>query len=137
MKKEELKELLKEEKEFTDRLDKVIDVKFKKLAPVFSECLVTSFKMLLTEEELHDVLKEYIPEGYDNIRARFSFSVSQYEPNKVEWDYKGMTVSPVGYYVRPDKSRFITILETLRECIKQDTPRPDIKELELNIVEGE
>lgn len=135
MKKEELNMLLKEEKEFTDRLNKIIMKKFNILSPVLSECLVSSFKMVLATEELHDILKDYIPEGYKNIGARYIFSVSQYEPNKVEWDYKNININPNGYYIRPDKSRFITILETLRECIKQDTHRPNIQGLELDIVE--
>lgn len=50
---------------------------------------------------------------------------------RMQWYYKGNKLYPQGHYILPSPYREPELLEILKECIKQDTHSPDIKELQL------
>lgn len=138
MKKEEMDKILKEEKEFTNKIDEIVKDKLDVFVPIRREHKIVAYQMLIEDKRLDDILKEYFWEGGKDIDLYISFSADIDVPKlRAIWKYKGGSILPKGHYVRPDKSRFITITETLRECIKQGTNAPDIKDLEIDVVEGE
>lgn len=138
MKKEEMDKILQEEKEFIDKIDEIVKDKLDTFSPIRKEHNIFSYQMLIEDKRLDDILKEYFWEDGKYIRLIIEFSPTYFEPKlRAIWKYNGESILPKGHYVRPDKSRFITITETLRECIKQGTNEPDIKDLEIDIVEGE
>lgn len=135
MKKEEMYKILQEEKEFTDKIDIIVNEKLKAFESIRKEYRIYMYQMFIDDERLTKILEETFGGESKYISLCIRFSLLYDAKLDAVWEYKNKTIRPNGHYVRPNKSRFITINETLRECIKQDTNTPDVKELETNVVE--
>lgn len=57
---------------------------------------------------------------------------SKYATARTKCFYKNTEIEPKCYYIQPENCIQPTILDILRECIKQDTHTPNIKHLEIS-----
>lgn len=119
-----------EDYEFGDKLSKIGVKLIEKFESCRIEHLISKYIMLVETDESKKLLDEYLGEGH-NISIYINFSLNEYEGVKFEYRYKNIEIEPIIHYVRPKDSRFLTQLEILRECIKQDKYNPDLRDLEL------
>jgi hypothetical protein len=45
--------------------------------------------------------------------------------------YKGIKIEPLSFFILPDNSKEVSLLDLLQECIAQDTYEPNIKHLQV------
>ena len=119
-----------EDYEFGDKLSKIGAKLIKNFEPLRIEHLISRYTMLVETDESKELLNNYLGENH-NISVYINFSLNEYEGVKFEYRYKNIEIEPICHYVRPKESRFLTQLEVLRECIKQDKYNPDLRDLEL------
>ena len=119
-----------EDYEFGDKLSKIGAKLIENFEPCRIEHLISRYTMLVETDESKELLNNYLGEDH-NISVYIKFSLNEYEGVKFEYRYKNIEIEPIGHYVRPNNSRFLTQLEILRECIKQDKYNPDLRDLEL------
>ena len=119
-----------EDYEFGDKLSKIGAKLIKNFVPLRIEQLISRYTMLVETDESKELLNNYLGENH-NISVYIKFSLNEYEGVKFEYRYKNIEIEPICHYVRPNNSRFLTQLEILRECIKQDKYNPDLRDLEL------
>ena len=119
-----------EDYEFGDKLSKIGAKLIKEFEESRIKHLISKYTMLVETDESKELLNNYLGEDH-NISVYINFSLNEYEGVKFEYRYKNIEIKPIGHYVRPNNSRFLTQLEILRECIKQDKYNPDLRDLEL------
>ena len=119
-----------EDYEFGDQLSKIGVKLIKEFEESRIKHLISRYTMLVETDESKELLNNYLGEDH-NISVYINFSLNEYEGVKFEYRYKNIQIEPIGHYVRPNNSRFLTQLEILRECIKQDKYNPDLRDLEL------
>lgn len=86
---------------------------------------VQEVKLMFTDEKTKELIAEFFSEERITIGAHCTL------PNKVQvkYIYKGHTLDPEDFYVRPESYKSISTFEMLVEAIIQDTPKPNIKPL--------
>ena len=119
-----------EDYEFGDKLSKIGAKLIKEFEESRIKHLISRYTMLVETDESKELLNNYLGENH-NISVYINFSLNEYEGVKFEYSYKNIQIDPIIHYVRPNNSRFLTQLEILRECIKQDKYNPDLRDLEL------
>ena len=119
-----------EDYEFGDQLSKIGVKLIKEFEESRIKHLILKYTMLVETDESKELLNNYLGENH-NISVYINFSLNEYEGVKFEYRYKNIEIEPIIHYVRPKESRFLTQLEVLRECIKQDKYNPDLRDLEL------
>lgn len=119
-----------EDYEFGDKLSKIGTELIEKFESCRIEHLISRYTMLVETDESKELLNNYLGEDH-NISVYINFSLNEYEGVRFEYRYKNIEIEPICHYVRPNNSRFLTQLEILRECIKQDKYNPDLRDLEL------
>ena len=119
-----------EDYEFGDKLSKIGVKLIKEFEESRIKHLISKYTMLVDNDESKELLNKYLGENH-NIDIYINFSLNEYEGVKFEYRYKNIEIEPICHYVRPKESRFLTQLEVLRECIKQDKYNPDLRDLEL------
>ena len=119
-----------EDYEFGDKLSKIGAKLIKEFEESRIKHLISRYTMLVETDESKELLNNYLGEDH-NISVYIKFSLNEYEGIKFVYRYKNIEIEPIGHYVRPNNSRFLTQLEILRECINQDKYNPDLRDLEL------
>lgn len=73
--------------------------------------------------------KEMLEEFLLSDKVQF-FMVSDADGHKFMYHFDGIPIDPVSYYILPEGTRNVDVLEILQECVKQNTHKPDIKHLQ-------
>lgn len=134
MKRRDYEILKEEERKFDVTLNKLIKSRHEKVKKILDENKILDYSMKVEGEDIDNLLKEYLGDNSIDFTIKFSFSTTGYRDSIIiDFLYKGVAMDPRAHYVRIGKRR-TTILETLRECIKQDDPNPRIFDLENDIV---
>lgn len=120
------------EKKFFNELDSVVQIKWKDdIFPQVKLLNVISIAILIKDEKISQIFKKYIGDNYNKIDVVLSVDTTCYlKESKILYVYNNMEVKPEGYYILPDNAKYASMIDILKECIKQDTYKPDIKHLQ-------
>lgn len=123
---------IEKQKEFESELNEKIKIQVKKLDEFVFDKELKIHNVNFFVEPVDDVLSKY---GLNN---DISF-MADYSPKgvNVKFYFKNIELKPECYYMRPDDYHEVTVLEILKQCIKQNTYKPDIKFLERGEVTNE
>ena len=76
---------------------------------------------------------EFLEKYQLNEKLTFAISITSNPYWKIRYMYEGIEIEPDCHYITPDYYVPVPTLTVLREAIKQNTHRPDIKPLELEL----
>lgn len=113
---------------FIKELDIIIKRDYtEKFFAIIKDGAINSTTLNIFNDDIKKLFKDY------NLGEHISIKLGVPDC-QVSYCYKGCKMEPICYWLRPDNYRNVYIIEMLLECIKQDTHRPDIKHLEVNII---
>ena len=118
---------MKEDMNFFNELDTVVKRGWEEVTSHIKECItnVISFEYVANLDK--DIKLKY---GLnDDIVFVIKIDSIRVE-GETQYYYKGRKMEPICYYLRPDDYHEVSTLTMLRECIRQDTNKPDIMFLE-------
>ena len=114
---------------FIKELDIIIKRDYtEKFFAIIKDDAINSTTLNIFNDDIKKLFKDY------NLGEHISIKLGVPDC-QVSYYYKGCKMEPICYWLRPDNYREVSIIEMLLECIKQDTHRPDIKHLEVSIIQ--
>lgn len=68
-----------------------------------------------------------------NEKISFSLALDSFRSGQIKYGYEGIEIKPDCHFITPDYYVPVPTLTVIREAIKQNTHKPDIKPLELEL----
>lgn len=117
-------------KNFVEELDKIVQDYYKNvLQPALKDLLLKNIKLLIPNDKIKPLLEKYNINKY--IQIGLSLNASYYEPDKILVYYKDIEVKAKDDYISlPVRAKEPQLLDTIKECIIQDTNNPNVTKLE-------
>lgn len=82
------------------------------------------------KEKVKEVFNKHFDFNTDDLGIQVCLFEDHLNPIVCEYTYKGLTVDPIGHYVLSSENRDLSHIEILKQCIIQDTHKPNIKALQ-------
>jgi hypothetical protein len=113
---------------FVKELHEIISDDYKIRISSIMECNnIIALIMIMDDKNTLNLLQKYsLP--HDKLQIRLSVHDGMIQ---VQYYFNRIKLDPVSNYILPKDYRQPSVLEILRECVKQNTHKPDIRRLEI------